>query len=325
MLLMTKLPLSPTRRLLFFAAGAVISSLTPAYVSTSSQNSSVALSRVGAQTNKAQNSKPRSHQTMSSSSLTPDLQTTRQGRLLARPRASVPAQTALQAPTQAPLPAAQQTPRQAAHGLQPLGLDRQRDVMLFVPSFYRADHAMPLVVSLHGAGGDAHNGLLPLQELAEESGFLLLSPASRQATWDVLHGGYGPDVTLIDRALTLVFERYHVDAQRLAIAGFSDGASYALSLGITNGDLFSHIIAFAPGFMAPASQQGSPPIYIAHGTHDKVLSIDRCSRQIVPQLRRAGYPVRYHEFEGPHTVPREIAAAAAQWLLSPEPATTRNG
>ncbi len=37
--------------------------------------------------------------------------------------------------------------------------------------------------------------------------------------------------------------------------GFSDGASYALSLGVPNGDLFTHIVAFSPGFMRLPDQE----------------------------------------------------------------------
>jgi len=50
-----------------------------------------------------------------------------------------------------------------------------------------------------------------------------------------------------------------------------------------------------------------------HGTHDKVLPIERCSRRIVPQLDRAGYQVRYREFDGPHTVSESIAREALRW------------
>lgn len=59
--------------------------------------------------------------------------------------------------------------------------------------------------------------------------------------------GFGPDVLYLNKALHHVFNRYSIDPSRLAVAGFSDGASYALSLGVANGDLFSHIIAFSPG------------------------------------------------------------------------------
>ena len=96
----------------------------------------------------------------------------------------------------------------------------------------------------------------------------------------------------------------------MAVGGFSDGASYALSLGITNGDLFTHVMAFSPGFMAPAGQMGSPRIFVSHGTRDGVLPIDRCSRKIVPQLERADYDVLYREFDGGHTISPEIALEA---------------
>jgi len=101
----------------------------------------------------------------------------------------------------------------------------------------------------------------------------------------------------------------------MALGGFSDGASYALSLGLTNGDLFTHVIAFSPGFMAPAHQVGAPRIYISHGIHDAVLPIDRCSRRLVPILERAGYDVKYHEFDGPHTIPPDIAREAVEWFV----------
>ncbi len=122
-------------------------------------------------------------------------------------------------------------------------------------------------------------------------------PTSKEYTWDAIvgRGLDGPDVAIIDQALESTFSCYAVDPTHIAIGGFSDGASYALSLGITNGDLFTHVLAFSPGFMALAGQAGSPRIFISHGTGDEVLPIDHCSRRIVPQLRRAGYDVRYRE------------------------------
>ena len=53
-------------------------------------------------------------------------------------------------------------------------------------------------------------------------------------------------MAFIDRALQTTFRRFAVDAGRLALSSFSDGASYALSLGLTNGALFTHTIALDP-------------------------------------------------------------------------------
>jgi predicted esterase len=201
-------------------------------------------------------------------------------------------------------------------GLQPLGLSAKRDGLLYVPKNYQASRPAPLVVMLHGAGGDARGGLTPFQNLADTAGLILLAPASRRQTWDVLFGDYGPDITAIDQALAQTFSRYAVDPTKMAIEGFSDGASYALSVGITNGDLFTHVIAFSPGFMAPASPVGSPRLFISHGTRDSVLPIDVCSRKIVPQVRGAAYDVLYREFDGPHTIPPAIADSALDWFTA---------
>jgi predicted esterase len=176
-------------------------------------------------------------------------------------------------------------------------------------------------LTLHGAGGDARSGISHFLHLADAAGVVLLAPESRGRTWDVLLGGYGPDVEFIDRALEWTFERLTLDTRRLAITGFSDGASYGLSLGLTNGDFFTHLIAFSPGFMTPANHRGKPPVFVSHGTRDRVLPIERCSRRIVPQLDRAGYLVRYREFDGPHAVPESIAREALRWYSSDERTT----
>ncbi len=202
----------------------------------------------------------------------------------------------------------------ATLGLQSLGLDTKRDCLLYVSTSYQANRPAPLVLMLHGAGGNARQGLAPFLHLADAAGFILLAPSSRLQTWDVLFGEYGPDITFIDRAIAQTFSRYAIDPTHIAVEGFSDGASYALSIGITNGDLFTHIIAFSPGFMAPAGQQGSPRLFISHGTQDQVLPIDRCSRRVVPPLQRAGYDVLYQEFNGSHTVPTAIAHSALTWF-----------
>jgi len=206
----------------------------------------------------------------------------------------------------------------APKGLQELKLEGGRDGFIYVPAAYSQERPAPLVLMLHGAGGNARHSVPLLQDFADKAGVILLVPDSRGRTWDVIVGGYGPDVAYIDRALEQTFGRYNIDPTRIALAGFSDGASYALSLGVTNGDLFTHVVAFSPGFMAQAGERGSPALFISHGTKDRVLPVESCSRKIVPRVKRAGYRVRYREFDGPHTVPPDIAGEAMDWFLKDE-------
>lgn len=207
--------------------------------------------------------------------------------------------------------------RPGAPGLLRFGPEGERNGLLYLPAGHSADLPAPLALMLHGAGGTARQAMSTLMPLADVAGLVILAPDSADCTWDVVVGGYGPDVERIDHLLGETFARCAVDAERMAVGGFSDGATYALSLGITNGDLFTHLLAFSPGFLAPAARRGSPRVFVSHGTEDRVLPIDRCSRRIVPRLQRAGYDLVYHEFEGGHTVPPAIALQGLAWLHEP--------
>jgi phospholipase/carboxylesterase len=189
---------------------------------------------------------------------------------------------------------------------------------IYVPQGYTPTQEAPLALMLHGSMGDAQSGIHPFLDFADEVGLVLLAPESRdRRDWDfVFPGCYGPDVEFIDRALEQTFDRLAVDARGLAIEGFSDGASYAISLGLANGDLFTHVIAFSPGLVEQVTQRGEPSIFIAHGMHDEVLPIDASSGPRVLRLERDGYEVRYRKFDGGHTVPPEIAREAADWFVA---------
>lgn len=169
---------------------------------------------------------------------------------------------------------------------------------------------------LHGATGNEQQGIRRLSGLADEFGFLLVSPASQEGTWDAIRSGFGSDVRLIDQALAKVFVQRRVDPRKIAVCGFSDGASYALGLGMSNGELFQGVMAFSPGFVPQGVEEsGKPRIFISHGTKDQILPIDACSRRLVPQFKQAGYSVKFQEFDGPHAVPPEIAREAIEWFL----------
>ena len=197
-----------------------------------------------------------------------------------------------------------------------LNLSAGRDGVLYVPRSITSQSSVPLLIMLHGAGQSTRTVTFTFP-IAEELGIVVLALDSRSSTWDAIGGDFGPDVMFIDVALRYTFARVKVNPARLALGGFSDGASYALALGLANGDLFTHLIAFSPGFITPAPPAGRPPIFISHGTRDQVLPIDATSRRIVPRLKSEGYTVTYREFDGPHTAPPPIAREALEWLTRP--------
>ncbi|KAA2235006.1 alpha/beta hydrolase [Salinarimonas soli] len=226
-----------------------------------------------------------------------DVAATSQGRLSARPQA-------IAQPGGLPV------------GLSRLGLEEGRDGLLFVPRGLDPARPAPLVVMLHGAGGEAAHVMGLVEPAAAAQGFVVLSPDSRLGTWDVIRGGYGPDVAFLNRALERVFAGAAIDPGRIAVGGFSDGGSYALCLGLANGDLFSDVLAFSPGFAAPAVTTGRPRIFISHGDRDEVLPVDKCGRRLARVLREGGYDVDYREFGGGHVVPPEMVAGALARFFS---------
>ncbi len=192
------------------------------------------------------------------------------------------------------------------------------DGSLVVPSSYSASRSMPLLVSFHGAGQGAVSMLSAMSPYAESRGFLLLAIGARGLTWDVFTYKYSYDITFIDSALAWAFARCNVDAARVTVNGFSDGASYALGLGLGNGDLFSRAIAWSPGFLpgSDTSPVGKARFFVSHGKQDTVLPIDSASRVIVPSLTSSGYDVTYVEFDGGHQMPAAVVNQAMDWMLA---------
>ena len=207
-------------------------------------------------------------------------------------------------------------------GKMALNLAQERDGFLAVPHDNSASHRQPLLILMHGAtqASRLFDRLVPL---ADTLGVVILAPESRGITWDAIRGEFGPDVEFLDRAIMAAFDRAHIDPCRVVLGGFSDGATYALSLAIRNAHQFSGVVAFSPGFIVPAPEVGKLPVFLRHGTQDQILPIDRASRPILSALRQAGFTVDYQEFDGPHTVRPADARAAMQWASARTCATAR--
>jgi phospholipase/carboxylesterase len=189
----------------------------------------------------------------------------------------------------------------AEPGLRRLGLGSPRDGLLFVPEAARS-RSVPLLVMLHGAGGSAESIWPTVKSDAEERRVAVLMPESRGWSWDYHLGDFGDDRRFIDAALAETFRRVPVDAGRVALGGFSAGATMALSLGTSNGDLFGWVFAFSPTAIVVTGQVGHPSFLVAHGLQDTLVPIASSSRAIVPALRSAGYSVVYRELPGDHEV-----------------------
>ena len=184
--------------------------------------------------------------------------------------------------------------------------------------------ALPLIVLLHGAGGDAGRFLAEFKSIADRRGAILLAPKSAGRTWDLQprrEGGasFGRDAANLDAALAELFARAPVDRERIVLLGFSDGASYALSLGLANPQVFRAIVALSVGgvFM-PRSVEPTQRLFIAHGRRDSVLPFANVQRRIVPGLERSGLEPRVRWFNGSHVMDSDALEEGLDFALEGE-------
>jgi phospholipase/carboxylesterase len=196
-------------------------------------------------------------------------------------------------------------------GVHRLDVGDAGEALLYVPEGLD-DHPAPLLVVLAGAGGDATATVAELRADADARSYLLLAPSPHEHTWDVIQGEWGPDVELLDTAMAEVLTTMPIDRESVTVAGFSDGATYALALGLANGDLFTGTAAAAPGPLLEVPALGAPRVFIAHGRGDEVEPVDS-SRENVETLRDEGYEVEYVEFDGGHEMPPTVVERLGRW------------
>ena len=203
-------------------------------------------------------------------------------------------------------------------GIHNLNVDNSgRLCWLVVPTNYEPSRDWPLTLFFRGAITPARNYLDSLLPIADEFGVIILAPEASSRTWDLIIRDYfGPDVDFINASLQTAFTRVRVDPARICSSGFSDGATYSLSLGLTNGDLFTRIAAYSPGFLETFTNRGQPEFFITHGRQDQVLPVE-LSHNIVEQLRTAGYQVDYREFDGQHALSLSLTRASFEWMVRP--------
>lgn len=204
----------------------------------------------------------------------------------------------------------------APRGFYRFGVWHKDDAWLYVPPTYRDDTPAPLLLLLHGAGGTAGMFEASLPSHVDDKGIVVLAVNSTLPTWDLIGiGGFGPDPERLNLALDYAFSKVNVDPAHVAIGGFSDGATYAISIGLANGDLFRQVIGFSAGPPKVPGVRGKPPVFMSHGTSDTVIPIS-IANDTRAQLTDAGYSVTFSEFAGGHQIPAAISEQAYTWFLA---------
>lgn len=195
----------------------------------------------------------------------------------------------------------------APTGFVRVELGEHRGVLL-TPSEIDPGREYPLVTVLHGAGRQDEMLVKACRNEPEARQMLFFVPRSLAPTWDLIAGDERPDLDFLGWAWDLIYRRYPVDAGRQALLGYSDGASYALSVGLSNPHLFRAVMGWAAGFLAldarrHAGAEGAadarrPAVLLEYGTHDELFPYERVALPMRDQLVRMGYRVEFRTDQG---------------------------
>jgi phospholipase/carboxylesterase len=194
----------------------------------------------------------------------------------------------------------------------------------------------PTILTLHGRGANALD-LLGLAPYLGAGRFLVIcpqgpleTPIGPEATgyaWYPMSKGGSPDIEEIltsrqklQQFLDGCLERYPIDAQKLAVVGFSQGGVMAYSLALANPERFAALVALSSwlppellGKLSLSDSARSLPTLVQHGTEDSMIEVER-ARRSAEILRQARIPVTYREYEMGHEIRPKSLSDLSAWL-----------
>lgn len=163
---------------------------------------------------------------------------------------------------------------------------RQRTARVYVAPGYKASKPAPLVLMLHGGGGNAENAerTAQMQRAADRHGLIVVYPNGtgvlndRLLTWNAANCcGYAmqqnvDDVGFVRELIAVLKQQYAIDPRRVYATGLSNGGMMAYRLGC---ELSDQIAAIAPIAAALNTESCTPeqPVsaVIFHGTEDQYV------------------------------------------------------
>ncbi|HTO51846.1 MAG TPA: hypothetical protein VMR50_00555 [Myxococcota bacterium] len=193
--------------------------------------------------------------------------------------------------------------------------------VLLTPSEIETDKPYPLITVLHGAGRQDEMLVKAVRDEPDRRRAFFLVPRSVLPTWDLIASAERPDLDFLEYAYDLIYRRYPIDCERQALLGYSDGASYALSVGLSNPQHFRAIMAWAAGFIAlepgfDPNAARKPDLLLEYGTHDPIFPFEHVALPMRANLERAGYSVEWRVDQGgKHWPSPDFLPEALDWFF----------
>ena len=165
-----------------------------------------------------------------------------------------------------------------------------------VPDSYDGSAPTPLLVGLHGSGGNGQMMTGVWRDVAQAEGFIVVGPDSSDPSgWNT-----GGDIDHVFAVISEVSASYEIDLCRVYLNGFSAGAHLTWVLGLANSEVFAALSPYA-GSLGYAEQMGiwpdqvtrQIPARIDHGMTDTVVPFSE-AEHARDELEAAGHAVDFN-------------------------------
>jgi len=192
----------------------------------------------------------------------------------------------------------------------------------YVPSTVTCDAPPPLIVFLHGNGGDESGGDVA-RAIADELGAVYVTPRG------VDQGGYlgfGPEAipnsrTFVTMVMSEIEREFPTDPQSALLTGFSAGGFFSAYCIAWLNSRLAGVGIFAGGLAEYWEPELSAapiklPVFIRIGDQD---SLQSSADNLVNQLRQTGWPaerIDSQRFQGGHKWSPEMIRDAYRWAKS---------
>ena len=210
------------------------------------------------------------------------------------------------------------------------------------PDDYDASLQYPLFILLHGFGANMQD-LASLAPAINRQGYVYACPQA-PLSFQIMPGmvGYGwtprgAEATAediqnaeddLDTFFVEIMEKYQVSPGNVILSGFSQGGGMTYRCGLRQPDLFAGLAVLSGTMPDPQSLRSrlpearSQPLFVAHGTVDSVLPIER-GRSAQEFLESEGYRPQYKEYPMAHEISPEVLSDLVEWASSVLPPLSR--
>lgn len=209
---------------------------------------------------------------------------------------------------------------------------------VILPENYDAQKSYPLVIGLHGRGGDGAR-FTALRRALDGAPLIFAAPRGPYPIGMVRGAGYGWAAEVPDRLEGVRRQSYETSARYVAelaaalrarysvgdvyLLGFSQGAFLAFWAAVKNAEAFRGVACFGGYYRAThfsaeeLDAAGGLRVFIAHGKAEAAIPYGE-AEAAYELLSAYGYDVTFRGFEGGHEIPDEIAAEVGKWMTEKE-------